>query len=154
VEAWPTRRAGLAEYLGGVPEEPVGVGGLEVLELRPADSRIDPLLGLVAVRVHRVRIEFERVEPVFNALSDGVGGRRLDASLDLLVQLVELVFDLDLGLAASRSRRGDVDLGHVPAGHANHRDGAPQVGRFICHGYGLRLAGEQGDVVVLPRRGL
>jgi hypothetical protein len=46
-----------------------------------------------------VRIEFERVEPVRDALVDGVGGRRIDARVDLLVQLLELVLDLGLGLA-------------------------------------------------------
>src|SRR5207247_10459242 len=93
-------QAGLAEYLGDVPEEPVGVGGLEVLELRPADLRIDPLLSLAAIRGQRVWIEFERVEPVHDALPDGVSGRGPDACLDLVVQLVELLLDLGLGLAA------------------------------------------------------
>jgi len=93
-------QTGLAEHLGDVPEEPVGVGGLEVLELRPADLRIDPLLSLAAIRGQRVRIEFERVEPVGDALPDCVGGRRLDAGFDLLVQPVELVLDFGLGLAA------------------------------------------------------
>jgi hypothetical protein len=47
-----------------------------------------------------VRIEFERIEPVFNALPDGVGGGCLDAGLDLLVQFLELVLDLGLSLPA------------------------------------------------------
>ena len=81
-------------------EEPVGIGGLEVLELRRADLRIDPLLGLAAVGGHGARVELDRVEPVVDALLDGVGGGRADAGVDLVVQLVELVLDLGLGLAA------------------------------------------------------
>ena len=46
------------------------------------------------------RVERELVEPVGDALPDGVGGGRADAGVDLVVQLVELVLDLGLGLAA------------------------------------------------------
>ena len=92
----------LAEHLGDVPQEPVGVGGLELRQLLGADLRIDPLLGLAAIGGHGVRIELERVEPVHDALLDGVGGRCPDAGLDLVVQVVELVLDLLLGLAADK----------------------------------------------------
>ena len=93
----------LAEYLGDVPQEPFGVGGLELRQLLGADLRIDPLLGLTAIRGHGVRIELERVEPVHDALLDGVGSRCVDADLDLVVQILELVLDLLLGLAADKS---------------------------------------------------
>ncbi len=54
----------------------------------------------------------------------------------------------------SRHRRGDVGLGNVPAGHADHRGRALQVGRVVGDGERLRLAGPERDVVVLPERGL
>jgi hypothetical protein len=75
-------------------------GGLEVLQLRRTDLRVDPLLGLTAVGGRGGGIEFERVEPVRDAMPDGVGSGRPDAGVDLVVQLVELVLDLGLGLAA------------------------------------------------------
>ena len=90
----------LAEHLGDVPEEPLRVGGLELRQLLGADLRVDPLLGLAAIGGHGVRIELERVEPVHDALLDGVGGWCVDAGLDLVVQPVELALDLLLGLAA------------------------------------------------------
>ncbi|HEX5302114.1 MAG TPA: hypothetical protein VFW50_34495 [Streptosporangiaceae bacterium] len=96
---------GLGEYPGGVLDEPVGVGGLEVRQLLVAGPGVDPLLGLAAVGVQGVRVELERVEPVLDALPDGIGGWRVDAGLDLLVQLVELVFGLLPGLARTRRRR-------------------------------------------------
>ena len=66
--------ATLAQGAGEVLEEPVGVGGLEILQLRRADPRVDPFLGLAAVDGHGARIEVSRVEPVGDALLDGVGG--------------------------------------------------------------------------------
>jgi hypothetical protein len=86
----------LPEFL----EELVGVGRREVLELGPADLRIDPVLGLAGDGGHRVRVSLDRVEPVPNAQFDGVRGRRADAGLDLVAELVEVVFDFGLGLAA------------------------------------------------------
>ena len=49
---------------------------------------------------------------------------------------------------------GDVDLGDVPAGNADHRGGALQVGRGVGDSQGLRFAWPEGDVVALPDRGL
>ncbi len=91
---------GLAEGLGDVPEETVRIGGIELGQLRGADLRVDPLLGPAAVRGHGMRVEFQRVEPVRDALPDGVGGRRPDARFGLAVQLVELLLDVGLGLTA------------------------------------------------------
>src|SRR5262245_35041131 len=69
----------LAEFAGDAsPEgmqEPVSVGRAEVLELGRADLRIDPLLSLAVERGHRVRVSLDRVEPVLDALRDGVGVR-------------------------------------------------------------------------------
>src|SRR5262245_64100330 len=48
----------------------------------------------------------------------------------------------------------DVGFGEVPAGDADDRGGTLQVGRVPGHGQGLRLAGEQRDVVIPPYRGL
>ena len=86
----------LAEFL----EELVGVGRREVLELGRADLRIDPVLGLAGDGLHRVRVSLDRVEPVLNALLDGVRGGRADAGVDLGVELVEIVLDFGLGLSA------------------------------------------------------
>jgi hypothetical protein len=47
-----------------------------------------------------VRVSLDRVEPVLDAQLDGVRGRRADAGLDLVAELVEVVFDFGLGLAA------------------------------------------------------
>jgi hypothetical protein len=47
-----------------------------------------------------VRVVLYGVQPIFDALLDGVGSRRTDSGLYLLVELVELVFDILLGLAA------------------------------------------------------
>jgi alkylation response protein AidB-like acyl-CoA dehydrogenase len=49
-----------------------------------------------------------------------------------------------------RHRRRYIDLGHVPAGQADHRDRALQVSGPVGDGEPLRLAREQGDVVALP----
>src|SRR5215471_16389888 len=52
------------------------------------------------------------------------------------------------------SLRQNVDLGDVPAGHADYSGGALQVSGLPGDGERLRFAGEQRDVVVLPERGL
>ena len=58
-------------------------------------------IGLAAIRGQvGVRIEFQRVEPVHDALLDGVGGRCPDSGLDLVMERAELVLDLLLSLAA------------------------------------------------------
>ena len=45
-------------------------------------------------------VSLDRVEPVLDAQLDGVRGRRADAGLDLVAELVEVVFRFGLGLAA------------------------------------------------------
>ena len=90
----------LAEHSAEFLEELVGVGRREVLELGLADLRIDPLLGLAGDGRHRVRVSLDRVEPVLDALLDGVGGRRADAGVDLVAELVEVVLGFGLGPAA------------------------------------------------------
>jgi hypothetical protein len=85
-----------------------------------------------------VRIEFERVEPVGDALPDRVGGRRLDAGLDLLVQLVELVLDFGLGLAACVSPQA------LTVVAVAERDGA-DVALVDLEGYSDRPVEVQAD---------
>ena len=98
----PYQRA-LAEHLADVVEELVGVGRLEILELGFSNLRIDPFLRLSPVARDGVGVEGERVEPVADALLDGVGGRGADPGLDLIMQGVELGLDLGLGAAAHGS---------------------------------------------------
>jgi hypothetical protein len=73
----------LAEVLAEFLEETVGVGCVEVLELGRADLRIDPLLGLAAPGGEGVFVALDRVEPVLDALLDGVVDRRADTRVDL-----------------------------------------------------------------------
>jgi hypothetical protein len=101
--AFDHRQRALAERLGEFFEELFAVGSREVLELGRADLRIDPLVGLAVPGGQRVVVSLDRVEPVFDALLDGVRGRRADAGVDLGMNLVEIVFDFRLGLAAYRS---------------------------------------------------
>jgi hypothetical protein len=60
----------LAQVASQVLKEPIAVGGLEVLQLRGADLRIDPLLGLATVDGYGVRIEREIIQPISDALPD------------------------------------------------------------------------------------
>ncbi len=90
----------LAQGRGDLLEEPVRVGGAEVLELGRADPRIDPVPRLARHGLHRVLITLDGFKPVLDALLDGVGGGSAHACLELLMELVEPVFDLRLGLAA------------------------------------------------------
>ena len=94
------RQGALAECLGERREELVGVGRREVLEPGRADPRADPVLGLAGDDRHRVRVSIEGGEPVFDALLDGVRGRRADACGYPFVELGELVLDFGLGPAA------------------------------------------------------
>jgi len=92
-----------AERSGEFLEELVGVGGGELLELRRADLRINPFLGLAAPGGQRVFVALDRVEPVLDALLDGVRGRRADAGVYLFVRLIERVLDFGLGPSAHRA---------------------------------------------------
>ena len=49
----------LAERPGGVPEEAVRVDGLEVLQLRCADRRVDPFLSRAPVAGYGGRVQFQ-----------------------------------------------------------------------------------------------
>jgi hypothetical protein len=96
----PGRGPSVMDRTKSASEEPLRVGHFEVLELDAADRRIDPLLGLTAIGGHGVRIEGKGIEPIADVLPDGVGRRGVNARVDLLVQRLELVPDLGLGLAA------------------------------------------------------
>jgi hypothetical protein len=50
-----------------------------------------------------VRIEGEVIKPVADAFPDGVSRRRADVRVDLLVQFLEPVLNLGLGLAPYRA---------------------------------------------------
>jgi hypothetical protein len=78
----------LAEVRRDPLEELVRFGGGEFLQLLPADAGLDPVLGLAAILGDRVILELQIVEPVGDALPDGVGGWRADTGVDLVVELV------------------------------------------------------------------
>ena len=84
-------------------KEPVRVGRAELLELRRANPRVDPVLCLAGHGRHRVLVPLDRVEPVLDALLDRVSGRGVNTGLDLIVEFVEPVPDDGLGPTAYRA---------------------------------------------------
>jgi hypothetical protein len=74
------RQRALAERCREFAEEPVGVGSREVPERCRADLWIDPLVSLAAPGCQRVVVTLDRVEPVLDALLDGVRGWRRRSS--------------------------------------------------------------------------
>ena len=63
---------------------------------------IDPLPGLTGQGLHGVLVSLNGGEPVLDALLDGVGRRGVNARIELVVELVELLLDLGPGSTADR----------------------------------------------------